>query len=98
MTIPTEEMEDCRDGDGAVALLKKVRPAGAAISDPKERARVVDSLISSFRDPSMMGKIATAAQDSAQANAKMAQNSYDKICADAQKAYDERNPHKRKEA
>lgn len=98
VTIPTEEMEDCRDGDGAVALLKKVRPAVAAISDPKERARVVDSLISSFRDPSMMGKIATAAQDSAQANAKMAQNSYDKICADAQKAYDERNPHKRKEA
>ena len=42
VTIPAEKMEDGRASDSAVELLKKVRPAVAAISDPKERARVVD--------------------------------------------------------
>ena len=97
VTIPAEKMEDCRDtaSDSAVELLKKVRPAVAAISDPKERARVVDSLISSFRDPSVMGKIATAAQDSAQANAQKTKSNYEQMCKDSEAAYAARNPHKK---
>ena len=95
VTIPAEKMEDGRASDSAVELLKKVRPAVAAISDPKERARVVDSLISSFRDPSVMGKIAAAAQDSAQANAQKAKNNYEQMCKDAEEAYAARNPHKK---
>lgn len=97
VTIPAEKMEDCRDtaSDSAVELLKKVRPAVAAISDPKERARVVDSLISSFRDPSVMSKIATAAQDSAQANAQKTKSNYEQMCKDSEAAYAARNPHKK---
>lgn len=95
VTIPAEKMEDGRASDSAVELLKKVRPAVAAISDPKERARVVDSLISSFRDPSVMGKIAAAAQDSAQANAQKTKTNYEQMCKDAEEAYAARNPHKK---
>lgn len=95
VTIPAEKMEDVRASDSAVELLKKVRPAVAAISDPKERARVVDSLISSFRDPSVMGKIAAAAQDSAQANAQKTKTNYEQMCKDAEEAYAARNPHKK---
>ena len=99
VTIPAGKMEDCNApvSDGAVELLKKVRPAVAAISDPKERARVVDSLISNFRDPSVMGKIAAAAQDSAQANANKTKTNYEQICRDAEAAYAARNPHKKEE-
>ena len=51
VTIPAEKMEDGRASDSAVELLKKVRPAVAAISDPKERARFPDLLVPGpFRD------------------------------------------------
>ena len=97
VTVPAEEMEDGCAKDSNVELLKKLRPAVAAISDPKEKARVVDSLISTFRDPSVMGKIATAAKDSAEANAKAVRNTYDTICAESESYYASRNPHKKEE-
>ena len=70
VTVPAEEMEDssCMSPaakDAAVELLKKVRPAVAAIQDKQERARVVDALLSTVQGPNTVGAIMQAAQDSA---------------------------------
>lgn len=101
VTIPAEKMEDCGmtgpAKDAAVELLKKVRPAVAAIQDPKDRARVVDSLLQTIRDPQMMGRIAQASQDSAQANAHKSHTTYEQMCEEAAANYAARNPHKKEE-
>lgn len=99
ITIPVEN--DCMDAaakDAAVAVLRKVRPAVAAIEDKNARAKVTDALLSAVRGKDVMGEIAKAAQDSARANAEQAKKtSYEKICADSSAAYAERNPHTKKE-
>ena len=99
ITIPVEN--DCMDSaakDAAVAVLRKVRPAVAAIEDKHARAKVTDALLSAVRGKDVMGEIAKAAQDSARANAEQAKKtSYEKICADSSAAYAERNPHTKKE-
>lgn len=102
VTVPAEEMEDgCMSPaakDAAVALLKKVRPAVAAIQDKQERARVVDALLSTIKGPNTVGDIMTAAQDSARKNAEdTRRTNYQKMCEDAESAYAARNPHKKKE-
>lgn len=99
ITIPVEN--DCMAAsakDAAVAVLRKVRPAVAAIEDKHARAKVTDALLSAVRGKDVMGEIAKAAQDSARANAEQAKKtSYEKICADSSAAYAERNPHTKKE-
>lgn len=98
VTIPAEKMEDGRASDSAVELLKKVRPAVAAIKDKTERARVVDALLSTVKGPNMVGEIMQATLDSARKKAEDSRlNTYEKACKDSQSAYDARNPHKNKE-
>lgn len=101
VTVPAEEMEDaCMSPaakDAAVELLKKVRPAVAAIQDKQERARVVDALLSTIKGPNTVGIIMQAAQDSARKNSEEARRTnYQKMCEDAENAYTSRNPHKMK--
>ena len=100
ITIPVEN--DCMDAaakDAAVAVLRKVRPAVAAIEDKNARAKVTDALLSAVRGKDVMGEIAKAAQDSAKAAAeKTRKNTYDTMCADSEASYAARNPHKKKEA
>ena len=100
ITIPVEET-DCMTGpakDAAVELLRKVRPAVAAIEDKQTRAKVTDALLSAIQGKDVMQDIAKAALDSARANAEQAKKtSYEKICADSSAAYAERNPHTKKE-
>lgn len=99
ITVPIEN--DCATGparDAAVELLKKVRPAVAAIEDKQARAKVTDALLSAIQGKDAMPDIVKAAMDSARANAEQTKKtSYEKICADSSAAYAERNPHTKKE-
>ena len=80
--------------DAAVELLRKVRPAVAAIKDPAEKARVTDALLAPIKGTDMMGAIAQAAMDSAKANAdKARKTTYEQMCADSAAEYAARNPH-----
>lgn len=102
VTVPAEEMEDaCMSTaakDAAVELLKKVRPAVAAIQDKQERARVVDALLSTIKGPNTVGSIMQAAQDSARQNSEATRRTnYQKMCEESENAYASRNPHKNKE-
>ena len=103
LTIPVEETEDCAGmdkatRDAAVSLLRKVRPAVAAIENKHDRAKVTDALLSAVRGQDNLSAIAQAAADSARANASQtAQSTYDKICADSAANYAARNPHNKKE-
>ena len=84
--------------DAAVELLKKVRPAVAAIEDKADRAKVTDALLSAIQGRDVMEDIAKAALDSAQANANQSKKTtYEQICADSSAAYAARNPHNKKE-
>ena len=100
VTIPAEET-DCMTGparDAAVELLKKVRPAVAAIEDKHARAKVTDALLSAIQGPDVINGIAKAALDSAQANANQTKKTtYDQMCAESEANYAALNPHKRKE-
>lgn len=100
LTIPVEN--DCATGparDAAVELLKKVRPAVAAIEDKQARAKVTDALLSAIQGKDAMPEIVKAAMDSAQANAEQTKKTtYEQICADSSAAYAARNPHIKKEA
>ena len=85
--------------DAAMAILRKVRPAVAAIEDQTVRTRVADALIGAVRSPDTLGAITQAARQNAQRAADTAgRPSFDKLCADQKAAYDARNPHKKKEA
>ena len=100
LTIPVEN--DCATGparDAAVELLRKVRPAVAAIEDKQTRAKVTDALLSAIQGKDAMPEIVKAAMDSAQANAEQTKKTtYDTMCADSEASYAARNPHKKKEA
>ena len=100
LTIPVEN--DCATGparDAAVELLRKVRPAVAAIEDKQARAKVTDALLSAIQGKDAMPEIVKAAMDSARANAEQTKKTtYEQICADAESAYAARNPHIKKEA
>ena len=101
ITIPVEENDACMDGparDAAVELLRKVRPAVAAIEDKQTRAKVTDALLSAIQGKDVMQDIAKAALDSARANAEQTKKTtYEQICADSSAAYAARNPHNKKE-
>lgn len=98
VTVEAEEMEDagtCRQNrDAAMELLKRVRPAVAAIADPGTKARVTDALLSAVRGNGME-KIVKATTDAARAPKRQ---SYDAICAESEANYAAMNPHKKKEA
>ena len=101
ITIPVEENDACMDGparDAAVELLRRVRPAVAAIEDKQTRAKVTDALLSAIQGKDVMQDIAKAALDSARANAEQTKKTtYEQICADSSAAYAARNPHNKKE-
>lgn len=102
VTVPAEKMEDasCMSPaakDAAVQLLKKVRPIVAGMKDPKEKARVVDAMLSTIKGPDTVGAIMKAAQDSARKTSEESRRTnYEKACAEAESAYAARNPHKMK--
>lgn len=83
--------------DAAVELLRRVRPAVAAIEDKATRARVTDALLGAVKGDNAMTAIAQAAYDSAAAAAKSTSRStFDQICAESEAAYAAMNPHKTK--
>ena len=83
--------------DAAVELLRRVRPAVAAIEDKAARARVTDALLGAVMGDNAMTAIAQAAYDSAAAAAKSTSRStFDQICAESEAAYAAMNPHKTK--
>lgn len=83
--------------DAAVELLRRVRPAVAAIEDKAARARVTDALLGAVKGDNAMTAIAQAAYDSAAAAAKSTSRStFDQICAESEAAYAAMNPHKTK--
>lgn len=83
--------------DAAVELLRRVRPAVAAIEDKAARARVADALLGVVKGDNAMTAIAQAAYDSAAAAAKSTSRStFDQICAESEAAYAAMNPHKTK--
>lgn len=97
VTLPADEMTDMDPAarDAAVALLKKVRPAVAAIKDEKERSRVVDALLSTIKVPNVMGGIMQAVQKNAQQAADAAKaGTFEERCRASEAAYAARNPHK----
>ena len=100
LTIPVEN--DCATGparDAAVELLKKVRPAVAAIEDKQTRAKVTDALLSAIQGKDAMPDIVKAAMDSARANAEQTKKTtYEQMCSDSEANYAARNPHNKKEA
>lgn len=99
VTIPADEMAEISPEakDAAARLLRKVRPAVAAIEDRVTRAKVTDALLSAIKGPDVMGCIAQAALDSARANASQSQKtSYEKMCEESQANYAALNPHKMK--
>jgi hypothetical protein len=78
----------------ALKMLRRARPAIAAITNTEERARVADALAGSIRDAAA-GQYA-AALGAAEANALDAAPSGGAGADAEQAAYDRRNPHKRK--
>lgn len=102
VTIPVEENDACMEGparDAAVELLRKVRPAVAAIEDKQTRAKVTDALLSAIQGKDAMPDIVKAALDSAQANAEQTKKTtYEQMCSDSEANYAARNPHNKKEA
>lgn len=100
ITIPVEN--DCMDAaakDAAVAVLRKVRPAVAAIEDKQARAKVTDALLSAIQGKDAMPEIVKAAMDSARANAEQTKKTtYEQMCSESAANYAARNPHNKKEA
>lgn len=84
--------------DAALAILKSVRPAVAAIEDAALRTRVADALTGAVKAPDTLSAIVHAAQKNAQKAADTAAKpSFEKICQEQKAAYDARNPHKKQE-
>lgn len=99
VTVPGGEAPETASGDGALELLKRLRPAVAGIRDRTERARVVDAVLDSLKSPGITEQINRAAASSARKAADAAvKPDYQKICEAQQAEYYARNPHKNKEA
>lgn len=85
--------------DAAMAILKSVRPAVAAIEDRDVRTKVADALLNAVQGADTLGAIVQAAQGNVRGAADAAAKpSFEKICEEQKAAYDARNPHKKKEA
>lgn len=95
--VPAEEMDEDETMDTATvkAVIKKLRPSIAGISDPAQRKAATDALLSLVTRPTSdndAAKIAQAAQKNAQVKA---QNRPETDLDAIQKLYDARNPHKK---
>ena len=94
VTVPAEEMSDaCGKAMDAFEILRKVRPAVAAIKDKGDRARVTDALMSSIRGMNQYSSILSATIDAAMRNAS--KSNPEQAIAEQQKIYDSFNPHKK---
>ena len=96
VTIPAEEMSDAcgMAKDDALEILRKVRPAVAAIKDKNDRARVTDALIASIRGSgAQYSTILSATKDAAMK--KSSKHNPEQAIAEQQKIYDSLNPHKK---
>ncbi len=94
---PQEEAEDqppCspETRDAALRIIKRLRPAVAALSDQEERERVANALIGAVGEPDAMTGVLHAARDSARARAGE-KPSFEETCARQEAAYAARNPH-----
>ena len=98
VTLPADETADLSPAarDAAAALLRKVRPAVAAIQNEKERSQVVDALLSTLQGPDVMGQVMQAAAAHAR-RASDAAPTFEARCRESEAAYAARNPHKKKE-
>ena len=84
--------------DAAAVILRTMRPIVAAIEDKAVRAQVTDAVLSAVQDPGKLTAMDAAATAGARRAAdQSAATSYEQRCAEAQAAYDARNPHKRQE-
>lgn len=76
-------------------LLRRMRPAVAAIPDREARARVVDALLDGL-DGGVMDQLQTAAEQNAKKALDAAKPmSFEDRCREAEAAYAARNPHKK---
>lgn len=84
--------------DSGLALLKAMRPIINSIQDKATRDALSKALIEQVKGTSSVDAIAKAAQDSAAAAASASgKNRYEQACQDSQSAYNDRNPHMKKE-
>lgn len=84
--------------DSGLALLKAMRPIINSVQDKATRDALSKTLIEQVKGTSSVDAIAKAAQDSAAASASASGKSrYEQLCQDSQKAYNDRNPHMKKE-
>ena len=84
--------------DSGLALLKAMRPIINGIQDKATRDALSKTLIEQVKGTSSVDAIAKAAQDSAAAAASAAgKNRYEQLCQASQSAYNDRNPHMKKE-
>lgn len=98
-TVPSED--ECAKpaaNDSGLALLKAMRPIINGIQDKATRDALSKTLIEQVKGTSSVDAIAKAAQDSAAAAASASgKNRYEQLCQDSQSAYNDRNPHMKKE-
>ena len=98
VTVPAENMDACKDSMDAAtikAILTAVKPSIAGIKNADERKAVTDALLNSFKIKNSANdsvKLAQALPTMKPANANKGM-SLDEV----QKAYDQLNPHTRKE-
>ena len=84
--------------DSGLALLKAMRPIINGIQDKATRDALSKTLIEQVKGTSSVDAIAKAAQDSAAASASASGKSrYEQLCHASQLAYNDRNPHMKKE-
>ena len=84
--------------DSGLALLKAMRPIINGIQDKATRDALSKTLIEQVKGTSSVDAIAKAAQDSAAAAASASgKNRYEQACQVSQAAYNDRNPHMKKE-
>lgn len=84
--------------DSGLALLKAMRPIINGIQDKATRDALSKTLIEQVKGTSSVDAIAKAAQDSAAAAASASgKNRYEQACQASQSAYNDRNPHMKKE-
>lgn len=98
-TVPSED--ECAKpaaNDSGLALLKAMRPIINGIQDKATRDALSKTLIEQVKGTSSVDAIAKAAQDSAAAAASASgKNRYEQLCQASQSAYNDRNPHMKKE-
>lgn len=96
-----KEEDECAKpaaNDSGLALLKAMRPIINGIQDKATRDALSKTLIEQVKGTSSVDAIAKAAQDSAAAAASASgKNRYEQACQASQSAYNDRNPHMKKE-